>query len=322
MQRELTLLHSDLKRRAEQEGVERVLQSATSEEERSQIRMYGALVEATKPSYLHSALCATSLPIRKPKDDTKPIIRVAGEHHLMMTPRPYLDKEGKPVFAGVPYGSIARLILIFMMSEAVKNQNPRIYLGQSLRHWMARLGYQNFSGGPRGTYTAFKDQALRLARLEWTIRREINNKQSHISDVRLAKDLMLWETDNGPFSESIELAPEFFQHLLANPVALNEAAIRHLRGHPFALDVYTFLVYQLPNLDTDVLFMSWRDLHTHFGTSGSFTRFKQSFAEAWGLVSQVYPEARLELVRGGVNLFRSPAAVIHRADNSLLRIVD
>ena len=43
--------------------------------------------EEPVPSFLHSALCAMSLPVRRPADDQAPIIRQDGQYTLVITPK-------------------------------------------------------------------------------------------------------------------------------------------------------------------------------------------------------------------------------------------
>src|SRR3546814_2822020 len=67
--------------------------------------------EEPVPAFLHSALCAMSLPTKRPKDDTLPIVREDGKYALAINPRPVLQNvNGKSVMKslGVPYGAYPR----------------------------------------------------------------------------------------------------------------------------------------------------------------------------------------------------------------------
>ena len=48
------------------------------------------------------------------------------------------DRQGKPV--GLPYGSYARFILLFLQSEPVKTRSREIELGRSMQVWLGRMG--------------------------------------------------------------------------------------------------------------------------------------------------------------------------------------
>ena len=54
--------------------------------------------EEPVPAFLHSALCAMSLPTKRPKDETQPIVREDGKYALAINPRPVLQQvDGKSV---------------------------------------------------------------------------------------------------------------------------------------------------------------------------------------------------------------------------------
>ena len=50
--------------------------------------------EVPTPSFLHSALCAMSLPVRRPADEHAPIIRQDGQYTLVINPKPVVDGRG------------------------------------------------------------------------------------------------------------------------------------------------------------------------------------------------------------------------------------
>src|SRR3546814_4742856 len=80
--------------------------------------------EEPVPAFLHSALCAMSLPTKRPKDDTLPIVREDGRYALAINPRPVLQTvDGKSVMRslGVPYGAYPRVALIYLLSQDRKS---------------------------------------------------------------------------------------------------------------------------------------------------------------------------------------------------------
>src|SRR5690242_1069674 len=50
--------------------------------------------EAPTPSFLHSALCAMSLPVRRPANEHAPIIRQDGQYTLVINPKPVVEVRG------------------------------------------------------------------------------------------------------------------------------------------------------------------------------------------------------------------------------------
>ena len=88
-------------------------------------RVSAVASEAPSPSFLHSALCAMSLPVRRPADEHAPIIRQDGQYTLVINPKPVvktIDGHQSLRSLGVPYGSLPRLVLIHIMTEAVRDQ--------------------------------------------------------------------------------------------------------------------------------------------------------------------------------------------------------
>ena len=248
-------------------------------------RVQAVALEEPIPSFLHSALCAMSLPVRRPADDTLPIIRQDGQYTLAITPRPVLRRvDGQPqqmTVLGVPYGSLPRLVLIHIMTEAVRTRSRHIVLGTSFTDWMRRMGFRTVSYGPRGSATLIREQLDRLLACEWMIRWDNKTAQGDeefaVKEVKLTNDYVGINGRNGSFSREIMLTEGFFDHLREHAVPLDENAIRQLRDSATALDLYTWLAYRLPRLSKNrPVLISWPQLAVHFGnearTFGNFGR--------------------------------------------------
>lgn len=76
--------------------------------------------------YTYSGLCLTALPHRKIPDD-QPWERVGHRVKLVVEPG-RLDVAGKTKLFGVPYGARARMILIYLITQAVKTNSREIAL--------------------------------------------------------------------------------------------------------------------------------------------------------------------------------------------------
>lgn len=291
-------------------SVDEVLARAATNEERTLIQAVAAFRQSEPTtSFLHSALCSMSLPTRRPTNEFGPIVRKDGRYTLMIAPRDYPDRHGGIVRVGVPFGAKARLVLIQLMTEAVRANSPRVYLGKSLSHWMRRLGYTSLSGGPQGTMTLFREQVQRLARCEWTIRRDEEGEGAQLTDVRLTDDLALWNSEAGEFVEEIALNERFFAHLKEHAVPLDERALAHLRDSPTALDLYVWLVYRLSRLQKPAV-LSWEQLAVHFGNDyANLRQFRYELRKLLPKVLAFYPGARVDMSDGLVRLYPSPPAV-------------
>lgn len=281
------------------------------------------------PAYLHSALCAMSLPARRPKDEMAPIIRQDGRYTLAITPKPVLRRingEMTMTSLGVPFGSYPRVILIYIMSEAVRTGSRDVYLGGSFAEWLRRLGYASATHGSRGTASLLKGQLDRLLACEWMIRWDDSADDDAafaVKEVKLANEYAGLRTKDGSFIKEIRLAEGFFSHLRDHAVPLNEAAIRELRNNPTALDLYTYFAYRLQRISGDrPSMLSWSQLATHLGNAAESPRkFRQTIRQSWDLVSGVYPNARVDLSGAVIKMWSSPPPVEKRMIGPHLHLV-
>lgn len=284
--------------------------------------------EEPVPAFLHSALCAMSLPTKRPKDDTLPIVREDGKYALAINPRPVLQNvDGKSVLKslGVPYGAYPRVALIYLLSQAVMKQSRDVYLGRNFTEWMRRLGYQTVSYGPRGTANLMREQVDRLLACEWQIRwdgTETDANAFAVRDVKISNEYAGSLNKNGAFAREIRMSEAFYSHLINHAVPLNEIAIRELKGIPTALDLYTYLAYRLPRIGTDKgQMISWDQLAKHLGNEADSKRFRQTVRETMQIVSAVYPNANIDLSGKKVILHPSPAPMERKLVGPHLRLV-
>ena len=64
---------------------------------------------------------------------------------------------------GLPFGEMPRLLLLWVVTEAVRTKNPRIKLGKSLNEFLRQIGANpETGGGKRGDAKRIKDQAQKL----------------------------------------------------------------------------------------------------------------------------------------------------------------
>ena len=62
----------------------------------------------------------------------------------------------------LPYGTLPRLLLAWVCSEAVRTQSPELVLGGSLAAFMRKLDLYSTSGGTTGGRTRLRNQMRRL----------------------------------------------------------------------------------------------------------------------------------------------------------------
>ena len=109
--------------------------------------------------FVYSGWCQAALPHKRPADAE--IWRITTDYvDLLVEPgHQIVNDDITPV--GIPYGSRARLILLFLQGEALRTQSRDIPLGKSLHHWLTRLGIPICGK----SMAAVRDQAKRIKSL-------------------------------------------------------------------------------------------------------------------------------------------------------------
>lgn len=271
-------------------------------------------------AFVHSALCAMSLPVRRPAGDKEfePIIRRDGNWTLVLKPgeRMMMGPDNKlvPVKVGVPFGSHARLVIIYIMTQAVKTKSREIFLGENFAAWMRRMGlHSTNSGGSRSSRALLQEQVERLMACEWTIRWDQETRQPaakrtgkkgrdepisisafSVNEMKLVKSYSGVSAGGGEFVSRFVLSEDFYEMLQKHMVPMNENAIAALKESSHQLDLYTFLAHRLPRIPQGgVVHLSWKQLHAHLGNDiKTLSKFKQTVKLAWQTVSGVYQQAR------------------------------
>ena len=243
------------------------------------------------------------MPHRRLPDDE--IWQVRGERVvLLVEPGARVVAEGKPIPVGVPYGSRARLILLYLQSEALRTGSREVELGGSLRAWLTRLGIP--VGGK--SYNAVRDQAERLARCRLTFHITSGAIAGLVNQTIVDSALFLEsneDTQGVRFVERARLGEGFFEQLERHAVPLEEAAVRAVSNNSMALDAYAWLAYRLHSLSAPRP-ISWRALRGQFGAG--FNRsdnFRTHFSANLKLALAVYPAARVDIEEGGLVLHPS-----------------
>jgi len=217
---------------------------------------------------------------------------------------------------GIPFGSIPRVILAWICTEAKLTNSPVLSLGRSQAAFMRQLGlYSN------GRYIAlFREQAMRLfgavISVAYTDRKHADSSmrflisdQSHVFwSARSPEQTTLWES-------TLSLSDGFFREIMAAPVPIKIPVLHALSKSPFAMDIYAWLTYRmfvLARSKRPSVFIPWQNLHSQFGTSYPPTEkgiqnFKVNFLLRAKDVYPFYPEARQHVTPTTEGLLLTPA---------------
>ena len=265
--------------------------------------------EDLSTGYIYSGWCQTALPHRRPFDNSANW-RHDNEHlTLIVRPGSKPGPGGSTIDVGVPFGAIARLILIYLQSEALRTGRRDIELGGSLRGFLKRLGIAY--GG--NTTRLVREQAERISRCTMSFHSQRNGVallvNQTIVDKAMLLDALSDDLQGSLFVETARLSETFFEQLQRHAVPLDETAIRHIRNSSMALDVYCWLAYRLHVLQTD-LAISWTALAGQFGAGFQQRKhFKAAFSDSLRLALAVYAAARVEQTNTGLVLKPSPPPI-------------
>jgi hypothetical protein len=289
-----------------QHGLEEARNFANTKGERAAIEA-AALVLGEEESRLgitHAGFAMTSLPHKR---ITGGLWRREG-HRTTLLVESGRNRNGNLV--GVPYGSIARLILLYLQTEAIRTNTPEVELGRSMKSWMSRMSLT--TGGK--TYQLVTEQARRISACRLTFFTDRENGGEGRHNGAFVQDAITFATTIDEdqqilWQDRVRLDPSFWRSLKDHPVPVREEAIQAIGTRSLAIDVYIWLAYRLHSL-TKATPLSWAAVHAQFGAGFRLVRqIKPTFIEALNMALAVYPEARVDADKQGLILHPSPPAV-------------
>lgn len=258
--------------------------------------------EDTGLGFAYSGWAQCALPHKKLADDAHWGITSEKVRLVVEPGRRPVEGTEELEWIGVPYGSHARLILLYLQTEALRTQSREVELGRSLREWLGKLGIS--VGGMTGR--SVRDQAERISRCRLTFHLSGSGASGLVNQNIVDRALFIEESGGGRQGrlnlETAKLSEGFFEQLKKHPVPLEEAAIKALSNNAPALDAYLWLAYRLHALKTDRL-VTWMALKGQFGSGFvKLAQFKYKFQSTLQLATAVYPAAKIEVTPAGVIL--------------------
>jgi replication initiator protein len=294
-------------------GLERARDMAETATDRQAVEAAAAVLgdEAARMGVTHAGFAMTSLPHKRVAADFWE--RDGGV--VRLTVESGREKDRTPI--GIPYGAVARMILLYLQTQAVRTRSREVELGASMNAWLGAMGIS--VGGK--TYALVREQARRISRCRLTFVRRAGGVEAvtnaafvreailpNLDYTRAEGQLTLWQ-------ERATLDEGFYASLIEHPLPLREAAIREISGRSMAIDVYIWLAYRLHALSRPTP-ISWASVYGQFGAGYRQERLrdlKPVFIDALKLSLAVYPEAQVEVDEGkGLLLLPSPPPVVER----------
>ena len=222
-----------------------------------------------------------------------------------------------PSKIGLPYGSVPRLLLAWVTTEAVKTRTRELELGDSMAVFMGELGMSP-TGGARGDITRLKNQTRRLFASTVSASYEDSTKVADMG-YRLADESVLWWDAKSPeqaglWHSSVTLSEKFFNEVIDRPVPIDMRAIKALKRSPMALDIYTWLTYRSSYLKHPTV-IPWAALALQFGSNYAQVRqFKAAFLAELRKVVTVYGKVQVEPTDMGLMVKPSPTHIARKTE--------
>lgn len=233
---------------------------------------------------------------------TLPHKKVVGTH-FERTNGNYTLTLLSPPKIGLPYGTVPRLMLAWLTTEAVKTQSRELELGDSLAGFMRELGMTP-TGGARGDITRLKDQTKRLFACSISAVYEDGQKSAFLNQSIASKAVLWWDAKDpeqiGLWQSTVTLSESFFSEVVSHPIPVDMRALKALKKSPLALDTYCWLTYRASYAKRPSV-IPWSALALQFGSDYTRERdFKAAFLAELRKVVTVYGGAQVEATDEGL----------------------
>jgi hypothetical protein len=279
-------------------------------------------------AYMARHLVQCTLPHSNPGDNLPVFIRKSG--NLLVGLQPGVDLQTGRSF-GYPYGSLPRLLLFWITTEAVKTQSRRLKLGRSLSDFMRELDLipASAGGGKRSDAKRLREQMARLFRCRISfdvmgVRPADDIEGRRWLSMEVAPEGEFWWSHKQPdqaalFGSWLELGEKFYEAITSGPVPTDMRALRELKRSPLALDLYTWAAHRVysVNRNGQADFIPWDGLMKQMGADyTNVDEFARKAKAALQKVETVWRRPGLDIKylrgTGGFMLGPSPLPISER----------
>ena len=259
--------------------------------------------EKIELAFLPPIFCQLSLP--RSRQEGHEFMRKNGDAWLSIQAG-FLDEGDGPVMQAIPSGPMPRLILSYLSTQAVRFKTQEIKVGKNPSQFIELIGIRGKDGR---RYMKLAEQLKALA----ACRIQLGKGGVTINPAPPFKSFIFWG-ERSAWPGVISLSDEYFHNLMKSAVPLNYQALISLSRSSLAMDLYVWLTHRLCQIKGPrPVILHWHNLQEQFGQEyqgkDPTKDFKKKFLSALQQVKQVYPEARIKNVRGGVILLSSPPPI-------------
>lgn len=231
---------------------------------------------------------------------------------------------------GYPYGTIPRLLLFWLTTEAVRTCSKRIYLGDRLAPFMRKLDLDPGRGGKRSDYSRLRKQAERFFRAVYTneyIKDTGVRQKTKWQDIQLAPSGELWwgyEGGENVFDGWIELSDQAYEMFVSSPVPIDTRVLGAIKNSALALDLYVWVNYKtfIAKTKDRPQRVPWRGLMKQLGaaygtpeniTKSDLSNFRRKAKDVLHKIEILSPTLDIRFFPGGLEIWPSQLAVKSRS---------
>lgn len=263
-------------------------------------------------NHIHSVLAICGLPYTKQPLEVREYERRQGRMSLVIEAGKLMTSEGKWERQPLPYGSRARLLMMHLCSEAIRQKSPTIEIADSLSAFIRDMGF-DVTGGKTGSLTYFKQQVNALAACRLQIGVWGSGGAATLETKPFSK-MEVWLPENPDqkmlWPSTITFSRDFYDDLTQRALPVNKHIVRAFANSARKLDILFWLSYRLKNLD-EPLAISWDSLKNQFGAGfGRARDFRQAFTEEVAAIKEVLPKVPLQVSAEGLRLLPTNTAVL------------
>lgn len=254
--------------------------------------------------HIHSVLAICGMPTERQPMEVREFEKKQGNMALDVSAGFLRDPNGNKVQQPLPFGPKARLLMMHLCSEAIRQKSATVEIADSLTGFVRDMDFSD-SGGKKGPLTAFKEQINALAACTmrvsaWDGSRSRSRLITPFESIDVWLPLhpdqrMLWPSTI-TFSESM------FRSLEKHALPVNAKAVKAFAGSARKLDLYFWLGWRMHNIEVP-LNISWTALAEQFG--GNFSRhrdFIARFSSELAAIQEVFPKLPATLSENGLTL--------------------
>ena len=222
----------------------------------------------------------------------------------------------------VPSGSKARIILPYIVSTAIRNQQQEVDMGHSLRKFMESVGMPISGQNAKEITAQVKNIAAAWIYFSYWGEKRISMRKEFIAstvDFWIDKD----ERQTTLWNPTMELGDNFYNLIQVTNMPFNMHHVVQLQRSPRRMDLYLFLCNRTPRIQPG------KPAHIPLGALQrifapdieSPRHFKARLKEDLKAILKVYPRFRIEIKGDMMTLWKSPSPIPQKTILSTAKII-